>query len=152
VKKKNKTQYHIHHIIPRHAGGTDDPSNLIRLTIPQHAEAHRVLFEQHGHLGDELAWKMLAGQTNEGERLRIELLRRPQTPEVKRKRRARSIQLKGFRLEIREYVKAFYAIPENRHDEIKSRQFLKILLGVCKMSNTRITLAQLKKIHDMESR
>ena len=32
---------HKHHIIPRHMGGTDDPSNLIELTIEEHAEAHR---------------------------------------------------------------------------------------------------------------
>ena len=37
--------YHKHHIIPKHMGGTDDPSNLIELTIEEHAEAHRKLFE-----------------------------------------------------------------------------------------------------------
>jgi hypothetical protein len=31
---------HKHHIIPKHAGGTNDPSNLVELTIEQHAEAH----------------------------------------------------------------------------------------------------------------
>ena len=36
---------HMHHIIPRHAGGTDDLSNLVELTIEQHAEAHRKLYE-----------------------------------------------------------------------------------------------------------
>jgi hypothetical protein len=44
---------HIHHITPRHAGGTDDPSNLIELTVEQHAEAHRILFEQYGRWQDE---------------------------------------------------------------------------------------------------
>ena len=52
---------HIHHIIPRHAGGSDDPSNLIELTVEEHAEAHRVLFEKHGRKEDGLAWKGLAG-------------------------------------------------------------------------------------------
>lgn len=42
-------------------GGTDDPSNLVELTIEEHAEAHRVLFEQYGRKEDELAWKGLAG-------------------------------------------------------------------------------------------
>ena len=42
-------------------GGTDDPSNLVELTIEEHAEAHRILFEQHGRKEDELAWKGLAG-------------------------------------------------------------------------------------------
>lgn len=42
-------------------GGTDDPSNLIELTVEEHAEAHRLLFEQHRRKEDELAWKGLAG-------------------------------------------------------------------------------------------
>ena len=47
---------HIHHIIPRHLGGTDDPSNLIELTVEEHAEAHRILYETHGRWQDRLAW------------------------------------------------------------------------------------------------
>lgn len=50
---------HKHHIIPKHAGGTDDPSNLIYLTVEEHAEAHKILFEQYGRWQDELAWKGL---------------------------------------------------------------------------------------------
>lgn len=42
------TILHKHHIIPRHAGGTNDPSNIIELTVEQHAEAHRLLYEQYG--------------------------------------------------------------------------------------------------------
>jgi hypothetical protein len=42
-------------------GGTDDPSNLIELTVEEHAEAHRLLWEQYGRKEDELAWKGLAG-------------------------------------------------------------------------------------------
>ena len=52
--------YHKHHIIPKHMGGTDDPSNLVELTVEEHAEAHRKLFEEHGRWQDELAWKGLA--------------------------------------------------------------------------------------------
>ena len=55
------TIYHKHHIVPRHMGGTDDPSNIVELTVEEHAEAHRKLFEQYGHWQDELAWKGLAG-------------------------------------------------------------------------------------------
>lgn len=55
---------HTHHIIPRHIGGTDDPSNLVELTVEEHAEAHRVLFETYGRWQDEVAWKMLSGQIN----------------------------------------------------------------------------------------
>tara|TARA_B110000285_G_scaffold142092_1_gene158878 strand:- start:197 stop:715 length:519 start_codon:yes stop_codon:yes gene_type:complete len=52
---------HKHHIIPKHAGGTDHPSNLIELTIPEHAEAHRVLYEKYGRWEDRLAWRGLSG-------------------------------------------------------------------------------------------
>lgn len=52
---------HTHHIIPRHMGGSDDPSNLIELTIEEHADAHRLLYEQHGHWQDKVAWQGLLG-------------------------------------------------------------------------------------------
>lgn len=42
-------------------GGSDDLSNLIELTVEEHAEVHRVLFEKYGRKEDELAWKGLAG-------------------------------------------------------------------------------------------
>jgi hypothetical protein len=51
---------HKHHIIPRYMGGTDDPSNLVELTVEQHAEAHRLLYEQYGNWQDYVAWQGLA--------------------------------------------------------------------------------------------
>ena len=51
---------HLHHIVPKHMGGTDDPSNLIELTIEEHAEAHKKLWEEHGKKEDWLAWQGLA--------------------------------------------------------------------------------------------
>ena len=52
---------HKHHIIPKHMGGTDDPFNLVELTVEEHAEAHRILFEQYGHWQDEVAYRGLSG-------------------------------------------------------------------------------------------
>jgi hypothetical protein len=52
---------HKHHIIPKHMGGTNNPANLIELTIEEHAEAHRRLYEKHGHTQDKVAWLGLAG-------------------------------------------------------------------------------------------
>ena len=52
---------HKHHIIPKHAGGTDDPSNLIELTTEQHAEAHKKLYEDYGRWQDKLAYQALSG-------------------------------------------------------------------------------------------
>ena len=58
---------HKHHIVPKHAGGTDDPSNLVELTIEEHADAHRKLYEQYGRKGDYIAWKALSGQISGAE-------------------------------------------------------------------------------------
>jgi hypothetical protein len=52
---------HKHHIIPKHMGGTDDPTNLVELTVAEHAEAHRILYEQYGHWQDKVAWQGLLG-------------------------------------------------------------------------------------------
>ena len=62
---------HIHHIKPKHMGGTDDPSNLIERTIEQHAEDHRLLFVKYGHWQDEVAWKGLLGLIPHEEAARI---------------------------------------------------------------------------------
>lgn len=53
---------HKHHIIPKHAGGTDDSSNLVELSVEEHADAHRILYEQHERWQDFIAWKTLSGQ------------------------------------------------------------------------------------------
>lgn len=63
----SRTIYHIHHIIPRHMGGSNDPSNLKTVTIPEHAEEHRLLYEEHGHWQDYVAWKCLSGQISNAE-------------------------------------------------------------------------------------
>lgn len=64
---------HLHHIIPRHAGGTDDPSNLIYLSVEDHAAAHEDLYSQYRRLGDLVAWQCLSGKTTFSEKLRKEL-------------------------------------------------------------------------------
>lgn len=66
----NTIYKHKHHIVPRHAGGTDDPSNLIELTIEEHAEAHRALYEQYGRWQDRIAWQTLSGQISSYEAAR----------------------------------------------------------------------------------
>lgn len=56
------TIYHKHHIIPKHMGGSDDPSNLVSLSIKDHALAHKLLHEKYGKVQDFIAWKTLDGQ------------------------------------------------------------------------------------------
>lgn len=60
---------HKHHIIPRHAGGTDHPDNLVELSVEDHAEAHRLLYEQHGRWQDRVAWLSLSGIMNDHDRI-----------------------------------------------------------------------------------
>jgi len=61
------TIYHTHHIIPKHMGGSDHPLNLILLSIEEHAEAHKKLYEQHNNQYDYIAWKALSGQISSAE-------------------------------------------------------------------------------------
>ena len=56
--------YHMHHIIPKHAGGTDVRENLVKLTIEEHALAHKKLWEDNQNPYDYLAWKALLGLMN----------------------------------------------------------------------------------------
>lgn len=58
---------HKHHIIPKHMGGSNDSSNLIELTVEEHASAHRILFETYGRHEDFLAWKGLSGMMTKEE-------------------------------------------------------------------------------------
>jgi hypothetical protein len=65
----NNYMKHKHHIIPKHMGGSDDPSNIIELTVDEHAEAHRLLYEQYGRWQDKIAWETLSGQIGKDEAL-----------------------------------------------------------------------------------
>ena len=92
----SKTIYtHKHHIIPRHAGGSDDPSNIVELTIEEHALAHKKLFEEHGRWQDEVAYLTLSGQISKAEAIKRaqreanlgnkHWLGKTHTPEVRKK-------------------------------------------------------------------
>jgi hypothetical protein len=58
---------HKHHVIPRHMGGSDEPSNIIEVTIEEHAELHLALYLEYGLLADWIACNMLAGQMGKEE-------------------------------------------------------------------------------------
>ena len=51
--------------------GTNDPSNLVELTVEEHAEAHRKLYEQYGHWEDNCAFLALSGRIGQEEILRM---------------------------------------------------------------------------------
>ena len=62
--------YHIHHIIPKHLGGTNDPSNLVSVTIEEHSTLHKQLWEDLGHWEDKIAWLGLSGRLGKEEIIR----------------------------------------------------------------------------------
>lgn len=77
--------------MPKHAGGNDDSSNLIELTVEEHAEAHRVLYEKYGKWQDKIAYegllKMIDKQTIISEIQSKALKEYHSKPEVKEKYR-----------------------------------------------------------------
>jgi hypothetical protein len=52
-------------------GGSDDPSNLVEVTLEQHAELHKQLWNDLGDMRDYVAWKALSGQMSNEEAIHI---------------------------------------------------------------------------------
>jgi hypothetical protein len=51
----------VHHIIPKHMGGTNDPSNLFECTLEEHANLHLALYLEHGKTEDWIASQAISG-------------------------------------------------------------------------------------------
>jgi hypothetical protein len=47
---------------------------MVRLSVADHAEAHRLLYEEHGRWQDKLAWQSLAGKVGREEIIRTKLV------------------------------------------------------------------------------
>ena len=56
-----KINYHSHHLVPKHAGGTGDPSNLVKVNVAMHAFMHRLRYIEIGDLWDKIAYESLSG-------------------------------------------------------------------------------------------
>jgi hypothetical protein len=65
-------------------GGTDDPSNLVYLTVEEHAEAHKKLWETHGKIEDKVAYMGLMNMIDREEIIRS-LASKPKSEEHKKK-------------------------------------------------------------------
>lgn len=65
--------YEKHHILPKHMGGDDSNNNLVLMTTQQHALAHFILFRIHKNKENKIAYLMKSGQTDIGNKLRVEL-------------------------------------------------------------------------------
>ena len=62
---------HAHHIIPRHFKSPCPIAEItIDLSVPDHAEMHKVLYETYGKKEDYIAWKALAGMMGKEEIIR----------------------------------------------------------------------------------
>lgn len=70
---------HKHHIIPRHEWkerfgnltGFNAVDNTVLLTIEQHAQCHKWLWEEYGRWQDEVAFKFLTNQITSAEAQKI---------------------------------------------------------------------------------
>jgi hypothetical protein len=58
---------HKHHIVPKHMGGSDDSDNIVELSIIEHAEAHKKLYEEYNKWQDRVAWLGLSGLISSAE-------------------------------------------------------------------------------------
>ena len=67
---KSKVGLHRHHIVPKHMGGTDVSSNIVYLSIEEHALAHKKLWDTYGVEEDYIAWKALSSQMTNKEATR----------------------------------------------------------------------------------
>ena len=56
-----KINYHTHHLVPTHAGGTDDPGNLVKVNKAMHAFMHRLRYKETGDYYDCCAANLLSG-------------------------------------------------------------------------------------------
>ena len=61
---------HTHHIVPRYLGGTDDPENLVELTVEEHADAHNLLWALYKNEEDKIAELGLLGWITHEEAIR----------------------------------------------------------------------------------
>jgi hypothetical protein len=89
---------HRHHLIPKHMGGDDSEENLTPpISIELHAEFHRQLWEDLGHVEDYIAWKCLSGRmTTEEARLAAAKSGQDRSEKYKQSRKVLGEHLKTF--------------------------------------------------------
>lgn len=119
-------------------GGSDDPENLIELSIEEHAEAHKILWEKYGKIEDKIAWECLSGRLmSEEDRILLsnngfaKFLLNTEKRELWKQKikesRQRQVITKSHKQKISESMKLAWANGkfENRHIDEKLRQLMK---------------------------
>jgi len=53
---------HKHHLVPKYMGGSNEPENLVEVTVTQHAMFHFCNYQLWGNGEDRIAWRALSGQ------------------------------------------------------------------------------------------
>jgi len=145
---------HLHHIVPKHMGGGNEPSNLVRLSIEEHAEAHKMLYEKFGIEADKIAWLTLSGQISIAEAS----IRAKQTPEFRAKKRAERLgkkQSPGHAAKTRALLAKYREAGKLSHPnseetiqrivEARSKKWF-----VIKPTGERIKISNLKRFCDEE--
>jgi hypothetical protein len=56
-----KIHFHAHHVTPVHAGGSDDPNNLVKVNRAMHSFMHRLRYKETGDYYDCCAANLLSG-------------------------------------------------------------------------------------------
>lgn len=107
----SSTLKHKHHIIPRYMGGSNDPENLIELTVVQHSMWHFCNYKLWGNWEDYLAYKAIAGHINKEEinRFKLEKALEKGRQVISEKRKS-----KEFRDKMKKELKSRYKNPGYR--------------------------------------
>ena len=127
---------HIHHIIPKHMGGSDDIDNLIQLPIWAHAEVHKRLWEVYGRLEDKLAYYALNGKTDKVEELRIELGKR----NYKKWLNENPIEVEKWKNNISNTLKGKRYLPEEHYQKVGD-----MLRGIPRSEEVKRKISKSKK-------
>jgi hypothetical protein len=107
-------------------GGSNDASNLVCVTVEQHAELHKQLWEDLGHEQDKIAWHFLSGQIGLDEAKRRAIIQAGQTNKGRKNIHKNGIVKKVYPDQLDEYLKEGWSLGRNlsfKHTE-ETKQYL----------------------------
>lgn len=89
IKGSDQSYWELHHILPKSMGGTDDVSNLVLLSLAEHAEAHYLLALKYENINNQwyyanlnAAWAVSHGKSKFSPRKREEVEKWLSDPEA----------------------------------------------------------------------